>query len=136
MINFGVCLWTEIGGGLQLRGAPDLDRASNSPVVIFDESKDQTACQSDPKLEVWAAPPSSRAKENEKKPERWCDVKVWDKRLELLHYQCKCLNTAEQNLLKTLVFVSASTLVCAEVEVHPSDTTSFIGCKLSPLSSE
>lgn len=99
-------------------------------MAIFDESKDQTACQSDPKLEVWAAPPSSRAKENEQKPERWCDVKVWDKRLELLHYQ-KRLNTAEQNLLKMLVFVSVSTLVCAEAEVHPSDTTSFIGSKSS-----
>ena len=44
--------------------------------MVFDENKCPEAVTSDPKLEPWAAPPPARAKENEQKPEKWCDVKV------------------------------------------------------------
>uniref|UniRef100_A0A4W6DHF3 BUB1 mitotic checkpoint serine/threonine kinase Bb n=1 Tax=Lates calcarifer TaxID=8187 RepID=A0A4W6DHF3_LATCA len=54
----------SISGGLQSRGAPVLGNASNSRLVIFDENKS------------WMAPPTSRAKENEQRPEKWCDVKA------------------------------------------------------------
>lgn len=67
---------TGISGGLQSRGAPVLGNASNSRLVIFDESKAQSAGPSEPRLEPWMAPPTSRAKENEQRPEKWCDVKV------------------------------------------------------------
>ncbi|KAG7226161.1 hypothetical protein INR49_014256, partial [Caranx melampygus] len=66
----------SISGGLQSRGAPALGNASNSRLVIFDESKAQSAGPSEPRLEPWMAPPTSRAKENEQRPEKWCDVKV------------------------------------------------------------
>lgn len=70
---------TDISRGLQSHGAPVLRNASNSQLVIFDENKSQNAGPSEPKLESWMAPPTSRAKENEQGPERWCDVKVQDK---------------------------------------------------------
>ncbi|XP_023258484.1 mitotic checkpoint serine/threonine-protein kinase BUB1 beta [Seriola lalandi dorsalis] len=66
----------SISGGLQSRGAPVLGNASNSQLVIFDESKTQSAGPSEPKMEPWMAPPTSRAKENEQRPEKWCDVKI------------------------------------------------------------
>ncbi|XP_030574999.1 mitotic checkpoint serine/threonine-protein kinase BUB1 beta [Archocentrus centrarchus] len=66
----------SISGGLKSQGAPVLGNASNSRLVIFDENKAQSAGPSEPTLEAWVAPPSSRAKENEQKPERWCDVKM------------------------------------------------------------
>lgn len=75
-------LWAGISGGLQSRGAPVLGNVSNSRVVIFDENKNQSADSSEftgsSELErdPWSALPTSRAKENEQKPERWCDVKV------------------------------------------------------------
>ncbi|XP_005742852.1 mitotic checkpoint serine/threonine-protein kinase BUB1 beta isoform X2 [Pundamilia nyererei] len=64
----------SIPGGLKSQGAPVL--GSNSRLVIFDENKAQSAGPSEPRLEAWVAPPTSRAKENEQKPERWCDVKM------------------------------------------------------------
>lgn len=66
----------SISGGLKSQGAPVLGNASNNRLVIFDENKAQSAGPSEPTLEAWVAPPSSRAKENEQKPERWCDVKM------------------------------------------------------------
>lgn len=75
VFNFDVLL-TGISGGLQSHGAPVLGNASNSRLLIFDENKAQSAGPSEPRLESWMAPPSSRAKENEQKAERWCDVKV------------------------------------------------------------
>uniref|UniRef100_A0A3B3VIR3 BUB1 mitotic checkpoint serine/threonine kinase Bb n=1 Tax=Poecilia latipinna TaxID=48699 RepID=A0A3B3VIR3_9TELE len=66
----------SIGGGLPSRGAPVLGNVSNSKLVIFDENKAETASPSEPSLESWMAPPTSRAKENEQKPEKWCDVKM------------------------------------------------------------
>uniref|UniRef100_A0A3P8RJQ7 BUB1 mitotic checkpoint serine/threonine kinase Bb n=1 Tax=Amphiprion percula TaxID=161767 RepID=A0A3P8RJQ7_AMPPE len=65
----------NISGGLQSQGAPVLGNASNSRLVIFDENKTESAGSSESKLESWVAPPTSRAKENEQRPERWCDVK-------------------------------------------------------------
>lgn len=53
-----------------------LSNVANSRLVIFDENKTEGAEPSEPKLESWAVPPPSRAKENDPKPERWCDVKV------------------------------------------------------------
>lgn len=78
--GFWWVLQTGFTGGLQSRGAPALGNASNSRLVIFDENKVQSVGPSEPRLESWMAPPSSRAKENEQKPERWCDVKVWGKK--------------------------------------------------------
>lgn len=72
----GLC--SGISGGLKSQGAPVLGNASNSRLVIFDENKAQSAGPSEPTPETWVAPPTSRAKENEQKPERWCDVKVWE----------------------------------------------------------
>ncbi|XP_047466403.1 mitotic checkpoint serine/threonine-protein kinase BUB1 beta [Mugil cephalus] len=66
----------SISGGLQSRGVPVLGGASNSLLVIFDENKTQSADPSEPKLESWKAPPTSKAKENEHRPEKWCDVKM------------------------------------------------------------
>ncbi|XP_070698782.1 mitotic checkpoint serine/threonine-protein kinase BUB1 beta [Pempheris klunzingeri] len=66
----------SISGGLQSHTAPALSNASNSRLVVFDENRTQSAGPSEPKPEAWVAPPTSRAKENEQKPERWCDVKM------------------------------------------------------------
>ncbi|XP_023208173.1 mitotic checkpoint serine/threonine-protein kinase BUB1 beta [Xiphophorus maculatus] len=66
----------SISGGLPSRGAPVLGNVSNSKLVIFDENKAETPGPSEPLLEPWMAPPTSRAKENEQKPEKWCDVKM------------------------------------------------------------
>ncbi|XP_038150391.1 mitotic checkpoint serine/threonine-protein kinase BUB1 beta [Cyprinodon tularosa] len=68
-----------IRGGLQTVGAPVLGNVSNSQLVIFDENKAEAGGPSEPSLESWVAPPTSRAKENEQKPEKWCDVKVLQK---------------------------------------------------------
>uniref|UniRef100_A0A3B3WNR8 BUB1 N-terminal domain-containing protein n=1 Tax=Poecilia mexicana TaxID=48701 RepID=A0A3B3WNR8_9TELE len=65
----------SIGGGLPSRGDPVLGNVSNSKLVIFDENKAETAGPSEPSLESWMAPPTSRAKENEQKPQKWCDIK-------------------------------------------------------------
>ncbi|XP_060939040.1 mitotic checkpoint serine/threonine-protein kinase BUB1 beta [Limanda limanda] len=66
----------NISGGLRSHGAPVLGNASNSRMVIFDENKTQSAGPSEPRHESWMAPPTSKAKENEQRPERWCDVKM------------------------------------------------------------
>ncbi|XP_070777122.1 mitotic checkpoint serine/threonine-protein kinase BUB1 beta [Enoplosus armatus] len=66
----------SISGGLQSHATPVLGNASNSRLVIFDENKAQNAGPSEPKLESWVAPPTSRAKENEQRLEKWCDVKM------------------------------------------------------------
>lgn len=49
---------------------------SQSRLVIFNENNAQTSCPAEPKLEAWAALPTVKAKENEQRPEKWCDVKV------------------------------------------------------------
>ncbi|XP_033843760.1 mitotic checkpoint serine/threonine-protein kinase BUB1 beta [Periophthalmus magnuspinnatus] len=70
----------SVSGGLQLQGAPVLGNATNSRFVIFDENKFTDEGPSEPRFEPWAAPPSSsRAKENEQKPQKWCDVKMRQK---------------------------------------------------------
>nr|XP_020470156.1 mitotic checkpoint serine/threonine-protein kinase BUB1 beta [Monopterus albus] len=66
----------SVSGGLPSRGAPVHGSTSNSRLLIFDENKTQSAGPSEPKLEVWMAPPTSRTKENEQRSEKWCDVKV------------------------------------------------------------
>ncbi|XP_037342710.2 mitotic checkpoint serine/threonine-protein kinase BUB1 beta [Pungitius pungitius] len=66
----------SIPGGVQSLGAPVPGNASNSRLMVFDENKAQSAGPSGPKLEVWAAPPPSKAKENEQNPEKWADVKI------------------------------------------------------------
>lgn len=73
---FFMISWVGIGGGLQSRGTPLLGNISNSQLVVFDENRVESAGPSEPTLESWVAPPTSRAKENEQKPEKWCDVKV------------------------------------------------------------
>ncbi|KAM7375667.1 hypothetical protein PAMP_005456 [Pampus punctatissimus] len=66
----------SISGGLKSHGAPVLGNATNSRIVVFDENKTQSAGPSEPRFESWVAPPTARAKENEQRPEKWCDVKV------------------------------------------------------------
>ncbi|CAN9502253.1 unnamed protein product [Ophioblennius macclurei] len=66
----------NISGGLQSNGAPVYQNTSNSQLVIFDENKTQNTSSFGPKLQPWLAPPPSRAKENDQKPEKWCDVKM------------------------------------------------------------
>ncbi|KAM9355999.1 mitotic checkpoint serine/threonine-protein kinase BUB1 beta isoform 2-T2 [Pholidichthys leucotaenia] len=66
----------SISGRLPSQSAPVLGDGSNSQLVIFDENKSQSGGPSAPKMESWVAPPTSRAKENEQKPEKWCDVKM------------------------------------------------------------
>lgn len=44
--------------------------------MVLDENKAPSAEPSGPKLEAWVAPPVVRGKENEQKPEKWCDVKM------------------------------------------------------------
>ncbi|KAM4624751.1 mitotic checkpoint serine/threonine-protein kinase BUB1 beta [Polymixia lowei] len=62
--------------GLQSQGVPATSSVKNSRLVVFDENKDLSTGPSEPKLESWVAPPPVKAKENEQKPERWCDVKM------------------------------------------------------------
>lgn len=66
-------------GGLEFHGTPVLSNASNNQFMIFDENKIPSDGPSEPKLESWVAPPPSKAKENEKKAEKWCDVKMRQK---------------------------------------------------------
>ncbi|CAK6976783.1 mitotic checkpoint serine/threonine-protein kinase BUB1 beta [Scomber scombrus] len=66
----------SISGGLQPRSAPVLGNATNSRLVVFDENKAESAGPSEPIFESWSAPPTARAKENERRPEKWCDVKM------------------------------------------------------------
>lgn len=44
--------------------------------MIFDENKAPESVPQEPKFEIWTAPPTARAKENEQKPEKWSNVKV------------------------------------------------------------
>lgn len=44
--------------------------------MIFDENKNPETEPQELKLEIWTAPPTARAKENEQKPEKWTNVKV------------------------------------------------------------
>ncbi|KAK9960263.1 hypothetical protein ABG768_010336 [Culter alburnus] len=59
--------------GLQFK--QPLGPKQNSRLVIFDENKAETEPQ-EPKFEIWTAPPTARAKENEQKPEKWSNVKL------------------------------------------------------------
>ncbi|XP_076017622.1 mitotic checkpoint serine/threonine-protein kinase BUB1 beta [Genypterus blacodes] len=65
----GIC------GGLPAQGVPALG-ISNSRVSVFDENQAHSSGASEPQSESWAPPPTSRAKENEQKAEKWCDVKM------------------------------------------------------------
>ncbi|XP_016377853.1 mitotic checkpoint serine/threonine-protein kinase BUB1 beta-like [Sinocyclocheilus rhinocerous] len=60
--------------GLQFK--QPLGPKQNSRLVIFDENKASETETQEPKFEVWTAPPTARAKENEQKPEKWTDVKL------------------------------------------------------------
>lgn len=60
--------------GLQFK--QPLGPKHNSRPVIFDENKAPETVPQEPKFEIWTAPPSARAKENEQKPEKWSNVKV------------------------------------------------------------
>lgn len=93
-------LYSGIPGGLKSQGAPVL--GSNSRLVIFDENKAQSAGPSEPRLEAWVAPPTSRAKENEQKLERWCDVKVWENRLIVV-----CVESHYAKLIHNFLFMSS-----------------------------
>ncbi|XP_052001479.1 mitotic checkpoint serine/threonine-protein kinase BUB1 beta [Xyrauchen texanus] len=48
----------------------------NARLVIFDENKAPETEPQEPRLEIWTAPPTARAKENEQKPEKWTNVKL------------------------------------------------------------
>lgn len=70
----------SVSGGLKLQGVPILSNTTNSQFIIFDENKAANEGPSEPTLESWAAPPtSSKSKENEQRPEKWCDVKMRQK---------------------------------------------------------
>lgn len=71
-----VFLGTGSSQGLQSQGALASNNAANSRFVVFDENKIPGDEPAQPKVESWMAPPPARAKENEQKPEKWCDVKV------------------------------------------------------------
>ncbi|XP_008323286.1 mitotic checkpoint serine/threonine-protein kinase BUB1 beta [Cynoglossus semilaevis] len=66
----------NITGGLQSHGGAAIGSASNNVLVVFDENRTPSAGSSEPRVESWMAPPTSKAKENEQKTERWCDVKM------------------------------------------------------------
>ncbi|XDV43777.1 hypothetical protein PO909_012187 [Leuciscus waleckii] len=60
--------------GLQFK--QPLGPKHNSRPVIFDENKVPESVPQEPKFEIWTAPPTARAKENEQKPEKWSNVKL------------------------------------------------------------
>lgn len=63
--------------GLQVQGAAaEPSSGSNSRFMVFDENREASAGPSEAKLESWMAPPTSRAKENEQRPEKWSNVKM------------------------------------------------------------
>ncbi|CAG5866236.1 unnamed protein product [Menidia menidia] len=66
----------SVTGGLQSHGTSVLGSVSNSRLLIFDENRAPSASLPEPRPEPWLAPPTSKAKENEQRPEKWCDVKV------------------------------------------------------------
>ncbi|XP_041710336.1 mitotic checkpoint serine/threonine-protein kinase BUB1 beta-like [Coregonus clupeaformis] len=71
------CLFTGNSLRLQLQGPPaPANSGLNSRLVIFDENKATSAGPSEPKLESWIAPPPSRSKENEQRPEKWSNEKM------------------------------------------------------------
>lgn len=72
--NHTPLLWHTDARGLQFK--QPLGPKQNSRLVIFDENKAEIDPQ-EPKFEIWTAPPTARAKENEQKPEKWSNVKVW-----------------------------------------------------------
>lgn len=60
--------------GLQFK--QPLGPRQNSRLVIFDENKASETEPQEPRFEIWTAPPTARAKENEQKPEKWTNVKM------------------------------------------------------------
>lgn len=67
------CCWTDARG---LHFKQPLGPKQNSRLEIFDENKNPETEPQEPRLEIWMAPPTARAKENEQKPEKWTNVKV------------------------------------------------------------
>ncbi|TRY92461.1 hypothetical protein DNTS_028169 [Danionella cerebrum] len=59
--------------GLQFK--QPLGPKQNSRLMVFDDNKAENEPQ-EPKFEVWTAPPTARAKENEEKPVKWSNVKL------------------------------------------------------------
>ncbi len=68
------CCFVTDARGLQFK--QPLGPKHNSRLVIFDENKAPETEPQEPKFEIWTAPPTARAKENEQKPEKWTNVKV------------------------------------------------------------
>lgn len=69
------CCFGTDARGLQFK--QPLGPKQNSRLLIFDENKATETEPQEPKFEIWTAPPTARAKENEQKPEKWTNVKVW-----------------------------------------------------------
>lgn len=68
------CCFVTDARGLQFK--QPLGPKQNSRLLIFDENKAHETEPQEPKFEIWTAPPTARAKENEQKPEKWTNVKV------------------------------------------------------------
>ncbi len=68
------CCFVTDARGLQFK--QPLGPKHNSRLVIFDENKAPETEPQEHKFEIWTAPPTARAKENEQKPEKWTNVKV------------------------------------------------------------
>ncbi|XP_068608168.1 mitotic checkpoint serine/threonine-protein kinase BUB1 beta [Brachionichthys hirsutus] len=66
----------NISGGLESHDNSAVGNASKGQFLVFDENKSRSTDRSEPTLESWVAPPTARSKENEKRLERWCDVKM------------------------------------------------------------
>ncbi|KAK2879207.1 hypothetical protein Q8A67_019998 [Cirrhinus molitorella] len=66
----------SIGYARGLQFKQPLGPKQNSRLMIFDENKVPESEPQEPKFEIWTAPPTARAKENEQKPEKWTNVKM------------------------------------------------------------
>lgn len=71
-----LCLLTGKSSGLPSQGEAAAGSGSNTRFRVFDENRAVSAAPEEPRLELWMAPPTSRAKENEQRPEKWSSIKV------------------------------------------------------------
>ncbi|XP_067100029.1 mitotic checkpoint serine/threonine-protein kinase BUB1 beta [Osmerus mordax] len=62
--------------GLSSQGEAAAGSGSNTRFRVFDENRAVSAAPAEPRLESWMAPPTSRAKENEQRPEKWSSIKM------------------------------------------------------------
>ncbi|KAG9268157.1 mitotic checkpoint serine/threonine-protein kinase BUB1 beta [Astyanax mexicanus] len=65
----------SVGYARGLQFSQPLGSTKNSRLMVFDENKEHFDPQ-EPSFESWTAPPTSRAKENEQKPDKWSNVKL------------------------------------------------------------